>query len=210
MEESEIVKHWVWVIDVVYGAIIGMGYAKLDDAIRDASRVSWVEVAKHILCATGFLSFVVYYVCAYHLLIVKYPYAITPLSGFRYALDLMLLFLAMVILSRSLASKAEESTLTILIALTAWHVGAAIWHLAASLEYYNKFPQPRAFVAHFYFIILYWFICGVCVWYAIVKRKMNKTATAIINTRGLLYFVSLAVFIVAIVRYYQLITMFGE
>ncbi|MAD80934.1 MAG: hypothetical protein CMJ50_08850 [Planctomycetaceae bacterium] len=170
---TEIAKHWVWVIDVVFGAMIGMGYAKLDDALREARNVSKMEVARHMLCATGFLSFVVYDVGAYHILIDKYSYTITASSGFRYALDLMLIFLLMVILSRSMSYKAEESALTILIALSAWHFGASLWHFAAIIEYTENYPKLVAYLPHLAFIATYWGVLGV--WYMIARKRSHLT-----------------------------------
>jgi len=198
-----VAQHWVWVIDVVYGAIIGMAYAKLDDALQEKVRRSKTAAIMHIACATGFLSFVVYHVCAYHLLISRFPYTISAYSGFRYALDLMMLFLVMVIVTRALASEPEQSMLTILAALTAWHVGAAMWHFAATLEHERHLPKLIAYLPHFFFISGYWTIFAT--WWLIAKRQ---SAIPNIQSRSLLYAISAAVFIVSIVRYAQLINAF--
>ncbi|SDZ56732.1 hypothetical protein SAMN05444412_12626 [Rhodonellum ikkaensis] len=194
-------------IDVIFGAIFSLGFVKLDAAFRRISLKSTKEAIQHLFVAAGFLLFVFYYVSAYHMMIRVFPYTFSPYSGFRLFVDLILLFHAMAILTRSMGLHPEKSTMGILIAMSVWHFGASIWQLMAAVEYGGGFQNinPVVFIPHYYFILIYWVVFWT--WKFIAKKKR---LSALATSRSLIFLLSFSAFAVSIYRYVQLYRLFGE
>lgn len=200
-------QSWTWMINVIFGAIFSLGFVKLDSAVRKISLKSTSEAVQHLFIASGFLLFVFYYVSAYHMVTRVFPYTFNPYSGFRLFVDMVLLFHAMAILTRSMGLHPEKSTMGILLALSIWHFGASIWQLLAAVEYGGGFKNinPLVFMPHYYFILFYWVIFYT--WKFIAKKKQ---LTAFTTSRVLVFLLSFSAFVVSIYRYVQLYKLFGE
>lgn len=197
-------QDWTWIIDVIFGVVFGIGFKQLDESVTRLSSKSATKVVRHILSSAGFLIFVFYYVSAYHLLIARFPYSLSPYSAFRLFLDLVLLFQIMAILTRAFSYRPEKLTLGIIIAMTIWHVGASFWHLVAVMEYEHEKIDFVVFIPHYLFIIIYWGVWGI--W-----RFISKLAgfSEDIYSRGWLYLLSLTAFVVAVFRYIMLFQAYG-
>lgn len=204
--ETDGTQNWTWMIDVIFGAIFSLGFVKLDNAVRRISLKSTAEAIQHLFIAIGFLLFVFYYVSAYHMMIRVFPYSFSPYSGFRLFIDLVLLFHAMAILTRSMGLHPEKSTMGIIIGMSVWHFGASMWQLTAALEYIGGFQKINlmGFLPHYFFILFYWIVFWT--WKIIAKKKR---LTAYATSRGLIFLLSFSAFVVAIYRYVQLYRIYG-
>ena len=200
-----VADNWIWVLDVVYGAIIGLGYERLQDTLRNLRKVSTRSFFAHIFISLCFISFAIYDVTTFHILTHKFPYKIETWSALRYSLDLLITFMLMLVVLRGVGSKPEESAIEILCALSCWHIGALLWHFAAALEYAGHTPRLGAFLPHLVFIGLYWL--GLGLWWLITR---SRRIGFVFNSRGFLYILSTMVLIVSIFRYYQIMTLFVE
>ena len=160
---QEVGERWVWILDIIFGSVIGFGFQKLEEGLRASARASTTAFLKHLLMAMGFLGFVIYDIGVYHILIKTFPYDFSRPSAARYVLDLVMAFLLMIILVRGLSSDAGENLFEILIALSLWHLAAICWHFAAAVQMHNEIPKVSTFLPHLVFIGLYWSFFGV--WY---------------------------------------------
>lgn len=197
-------QDWTWIIDVIFGVVFGIGFKQLDESVTRLSSESATKVVKHILSSAGFLIFVFYYVSAYHLLIARFPYSLSPYSAIRLFLDLVLLFQTMAILTRAFSLRPEKSTLGIIIAITIWHIGASFWHLLAVMEYEHEKIDFIVFIPHYLFVLIYWGVWGI--WLFISKLVEFSED---VSSRGGLYLLSLTAFGVAVFRYIQLFQSYG-
>jgi hypothetical protein len=196
-------QDWSWIIDVIFGAVFGLGFKQLDESVTRLSSESVKKAVIHILSSAGFLIFVFYYVSAYHLLIALFPYTLSPYSALRLFFDLVMLFQTMAILTRAFSLHPEKSTLGILIAMTVWHIGASFWHLVSMMEYEQEIAFV-VFIPHYLFILIYWSVWGI--WIFISKlAKFSED----VYSRGWLYLLSLTAFCVAVYRYVQLFQAYG-
>lgn len=197
-------QDWSWIIDVIFGAVLGLGFRQLDISVTRLSSQSATKAVRHILCSAGFLIFVFYYISAYHLLIELFPYTFNPYSASRLFLDLVMLFQTMAILTRAFSLRPEKATLGIIIAMTVWHIGASFWHLLAVMEYEHEKFAFIVFIPHYLFILFYWGVWGL--WFLISRlAKFSED----VYSRGLLYLLSLSAFSVAIFRYVKLFQAYG-
>lgn len=197
-------QDWTWIIDVIFGAVFGIGFRRLDISVTRLSSQSATKAVIHILCSAGFLIFVFYYVTAYHLLIDRFPYTLSPYSALRLFLDLVLLFQTMAILTRAFSLRPEKATLGIIIAMTVWHVGASFWHILAVMEYEHEKIDFLVFIPHYLFILIYWGVWGI--WFFISRLAEFSED---VYSRGWLYLLSLSAFSVAVFRYVKLFQAYG-
>ena len=86
-------ERWVWILDIVFGSVIGFGFQKLEEGLRLTAKSSVSAFMKHLFMAAGFLGFVIYDIGVYHILIKNFPYDVSSLSAARYVLDLIMAFL---------------------------------------------------------------------------------------------------------------------
>jgi hypothetical protein len=201
-------RQWVWVLDVVFGGIITLGYQEMEKAMRISAQKSKREFLTHVFASFAFLFFIIYDVGVYHVLINRFPFHISALSGCRYVLDLLMAFALLIILMRGLSYESKKSVRQILIALSIWHLCAAAWHFAASIEYTRRPPSLPAFLPHFVFIGTYWFV--LFIWFAIAKRiGQVKTFQEATNSAVFLCLLSACVLTVSLYRSVQLLSLFG-
>lgn len=151
-----VASHWVWVMEVVFGGVIALGFEKLVEAIRSDLNGPAGAVFRHLLVAACFFAFVIYDVAVYQVLIRKYPYAFRPLSAVRYALDLVMAFCLLLILLLGIDAAAAGFVPAIMAGLTFWHLAAAAWHVAASMEAHGRLPAVQVCAPHAAFIVAYW------------------------------------------------------
>src|SRR5437016_5196058 len=92
---------WIWVVDVVFGGVITLGFEKLAESLDQTLRGPRGRLVRHLFIATCFFAFVIYDVGAWHLIVDKLPYKNNALSAARYALDLLMAFALLTILLRA-------------------------------------------------------------------------------------------------------------
>jgi hypothetical protein len=201
-------KEWVWVLDVVFGGIITLGYQELEKALRISIQTSRREFFIHVFVAFSFVFFVIYDISFYHVLITIYPFNISALSGSRYVLDLLMAFALLNILMRGLSYESPKFTSQILVAISLWHLCAAGWHFAASIEKTHQPPTLAAFLPHFAFIALYWLV--LFIWFVLSKwRGWSNNFQEAMNSKGYLLLLSLCVLFISFYRSAQLFHIFG-
>jgi hypothetical protein len=211
MQGQNIGIQWAWVLDVVFGGIIALGYQKLEEALQVSAKVSAREFLKHLFSACSFFAFVIYDVGVYHLLIQKYPYTVSPWSAVRYVLDLVMAFCLLVILMRGLSVHAEQFILDILLAISCWHLGAMSWHFAAAEEYDKMVPPASAFLPHICFVGLYWLLLLL---YCLVYSRLRGCKFADLLTKEtvcspkFLYVLCPSIFLVSIFRSVQILAIY--
>ncbi|MEL7059830.1 MAG: hypothetical protein AAGN46_07360 [Acidobacteriota bacterium] len=192
---------WLWVLDVVFGATAALGFETLQETLRATAHTPSVLV-KQIVVALSLYIFFLYDVSAVHILVKKYPYRVSFISGCRYLLDISMSFLLMMMLIPGVNQHPEGSTLEILTALTLWHACAFLWHVLANWEHRIP-PTLSAFSGHFLFIAIYWLVFGV--WAAARAWQDLPLAT---DDVGLLYAISITVAAVAIRRAWRIMEVF--
>jgi len=204
----EVSREWVWVLDVVFGGIITLGYQELEKSLRVSIKKSKRAFATHVFVAFSFILFVIYDVSFYHILITRFPFNISALSGCRYVLDLLMAFALLNVLTRGLSCENEQFTGQILIALSVWHLGAAGWHFAASIEHTHHPPTLSAFLPHFVFIGIYWSV--LLIWFVVAKRMgWAETFQEATNSKWFLRLLALCVLAISVYRSVQLFRLFG-
>jgi hypothetical protein len=160
LDPSVIGSRWVWVLDVVFGGVLSVAFTVLEESLRQAWAESHVEAARLVFVAVCLFSFFVYDVVAYHLLITKYPYRVSLLSGVRHFLDMFMVFVLLKLLMSGLRPHAEKSFFAILAAVTAWHLLALVWHCVANLDHFKKMPPRFALLPHVVCPACYWTVLG--------------------------------------------------
>lgn len=196
-------ERWVWILDIVFGSIIGFGFQRLEEGLRLTAKSSVSAFMKHLFTAAGFLGFVIYDIGVYHILIKNFPYDVSRLSAARYVLDLIMAFLLMVILVRGLSIDAGKHAFEILIALTLWHVAAMCWHVAASMQINGSMPEVHTFSPHVAFIITYW--STFALWcFLIVEGRHRRLA----EPTGFLVWLAASLLLISIWRSHQMIQKF--
>lgn len=196
-------ERWVWILDIVFGSIIGFGFQRLEEGLRLTAKSSVSAFMKHLFMAAGFLGFVIYDIGVYHILIKNFPYDVSRLSAARYVLDLIMAFLLMVILVRGLSIDAGKHVFEILIALSLWHIAAMCWHFAASRQLNGVLPEVKTFSPHVAFIIIYW--SAFALWY-FLNREDNQRTLA--EPTGFLVWLAASLLLISIWRSHQMIQKF--
>jgi hypothetical protein len=190
-------QRWIWILDIIWGAIVGIAFERLDGALRSCTNLG--DIIKHVAVAACLFIFFLYDVGVHHLLVRTFPYRESILSACRYFLDIVMAFLLMLLLVSGLTAKPERSTIVILVAITSWHLGASAWHFLATWEHEHKLPTRVRVLPHLISVGGYWLLVGI--WYLI------RLSTSSVNwhAQSLLFIVCGAIFLVALVRSYQVV-----
>ena len=195
---------WQWFLYVLFGGIGTLAMRRLDEGLWAAGQVSPVQLMHYVSLAVCLFAFLIYDVGALAVLIKKFPYKISGWSAARYFLDIVMVFLLFLLLMSGLgpvpasdiASKLvnvpPQSPLVMICAVSAWHIGAAIWHFLASFDH-GHLPAPTAYLPHVLFAGAYWLV------YAIGHWVFN------LDTTWLLSLIGLTVLAISIFRWFQVI-----
>lgn len=202
--QTLLASNWVWMIDVVFGGIIALAFEKLEQELRISLKKSRACFIRNVFCAGSFFGFMIYHISAFHIILHKFPYTISFWSAARFVLDLAMCFFLMMLLMRSVRSQAEEYACELLIGLTLWHSGAALWHVTASIEYEHALPPLFAYFPHFVFICAYWLLL-------VVMHRLSKGRTyrEVAQTPRFIYALGILVICISIYRSLHIINKYG-
>ena len=149
-------NRWAWILDVLFGGILVELFNTLELNLPLAWNESVGSAVVVAFVAFSLCVFFLYDVVVYHFLIQAYPYRLSVLSMLRSLLDIVMAFLLMKAVLPAARIHPEEHLVGILVALTAWHLCAAVWHVLANWEHFGKPPSALAVLPHFLFVTAYW------------------------------------------------------
>jgi hypothetical protein len=139
---------------VVFGAIVALGIGKYEGVIRHVWELGPGATALSLFVAGSIGCFVVYDIAVYHLLVGKYPYQLSPIGFLRFYLDLVMAFILYVLLASAL--QVNPDWLTILVAVSLWHLAAVAWHVLARRELRATDDASKSYLMHGVFVCIYW------------------------------------------------------
>lgn len=151
---SEQSLRWVWFIDVVFGAIVALGIQRYEPIVLESWSQGFNEFILTIFVGVSIFSFVVYDIAVYHALVKKYPFNTSLLSFLRFYLDLVMAFTLYLVLAN--AFQFRPDWVSIIAAISFWHLSASAWHLLAKCECGVFDGMARTVFPHIYFIAIYW------------------------------------------------------
>ncbi|MGY2462492.1 hypothetical protein [Vreelandella sulfidaeris] len=196
---SEQSLRWVWFIDVVFGAIVALGIQRYEPVVLDAWSQGFNEFVLTIFVGVSIFSFVVYDIAVYHALVKKFPFNTSSLSFLRFYLDLVMAFTLYLVLAN--AFQLRPSWVSIIAAISFWHLSASAWHLLAQCECGVFDGMARTVLPHIYFIAIYWIVAFFTI--QIGERLLRLEDVVLTNL--LLIVVSTTVLIISLFRWNQVI-----
>lgn len=204
--EQQLADQWKWFLYVLFGGIGTLAFRRLEEGLWAASDVSSTQFWHHIFLAVCLFAFFVYDVGVLGVLIHRFPYKVSLLSALRYALDIVMAFLIFLLLmsglgpppaanaSPGLAAGPTQSPVLVVFAISAWHLGAAIWHTMASFDHHHATPRLISFLPHIIFAAVYWLIYGISYWGWINFTPM-----------WLLSLIGAAILVISVIRWFQVV-----
>jgi hypothetical protein len=153
------VQRWIWVLDVLFGAIAAIALEKYEPVVRDAWSCGFIQFFISVFVAICIGSFFAYDVVVHHKLVEKFPYKVTFRGLCRFLLDLVMAFILFIILSAGF--QANPSWEKILINITIWHMAAILWHLLAESTDEIKHKIFKIIGPHACVIGAYWIVTNL-------------------------------------------------
>jgi hypothetical protein len=161
-------------MEVIFGGVIVFALealeATVEEAVRGVKAPPAIDLRVTFLAGACCMAFLLYDVGIYHLLTRSYPFQRSWTSVGRFCLDIVMTACLFLIVVPVMHKEPEGSTITVLMAATAWHLFAALWHLLASRERDGRLPLASRFLPHFVFPVSYWLLTlGV---FAVTQERM--------------------------------------
>jgi hypothetical protein len=204
--EERLGNQWQWFLYILLGSIGQLGLRRVDEGFWLAWGGSRERLLHYVFLAGCLFSFLTYDVGALAVLTNKFPYKGSVLSALRFAVDLVMAFLVFVLLMSGLgfpgpdqrpsglASVPPQNPIVILTAISAWHVGATLWHVLASYDHGLGAPRRIAFLPHIIFAGVYWLIYAV-----------SYGGWIPVSREGLLSLIGGAILAMSMMRWYHVI-----
>lgn len=123
-------------MDIIFGGLLVFGLQGFAKQFDSWPKQSTAEVTSVVFAAIGVTAFFVYDVTVHHVLTSPtwFPFRRSWRSAVRFALDVAMAFTLALVLLPGLEGSPWMATDRILIAVSAWHVGALLWHWIARSE----------------------------------------------------------------------------
>jgi len=193
---------WTLLFNVVFGSIASRAFSEFYQSIfgdldADQDVVSTTTpstapaqtVARYyglrILVFVSAFAFYIYDWIVLQVLFERYPYSISNgLSYFRFANDLVMVFLLFSIVSTAARPRVLDRPMRLIVFVSAWHILAGAWHILALCEFGKSIDFDQALRWHFLYVqCLYWVPYLVNL-YIILPRQQMKSTDVVATTRA--------------------------
>jgi hypothetical protein len=129
MTESKVEEKWLWLLHVVFGLSITLGFRKLEETL--SSEGNLICQLCQIYEAVCLYVFFLYYILVYNCLVKKFPYKKSKYCVLRVFVDLILAFLFFKLLITGMKPFNEQPKYSIITLISFWHFFVMIWYILA-------------------------------------------------------------------------------